>query len=112
MLSFYQYLLYKIDTKRKAYKYYKKFPTKENYEIYAHCRNVVTFEVRKAKLEKEINLAKQSKTNPKLIYQYISSKTKSKESIPNLCTPEGGTTKTDNDKAKVLNNFFSSVFTV
>ena len=104
-------LLDKIDMKRKSYKYYKKFRTTENYETYVYFRNLVTFEVRKTKLEKEINLARRSKTNPKLIYQYISSKTKTKDTIPNLDKPEGGTTTDDKEKASVLNKFFGSVFT-
>ena len=105
-------LLHSLQLKRKAFKYYKKFPTKENYSSYTFYRNQVTREVKKAKRLKEIDLAKKSKTNPKLVYQYISSKTKNKDNIPDLDTPDGDTTKSDTEKAKVLNNFFGSVFNV
>ena len=104
-------LLTKIQSKRKAYKYYKRFRTTENYQYYTTIRNDVTNSVKKAKLLKEIELAKISKSNPKAIYQYVSSKSKVKESIPDLESPNGEFTKNDSEKAHVLNTFFGSVFT-
>ena len=57
-------------------------------------------------------MAKNSKTDPKSVYAYISSQTKPREIIPDLSKPDGSLTKTDYDKSEVLNTIFSSVFMV
>ena len=44
-------------------------------------------------------------------YQYVKSKTKPKENISSLLKEDGSLTKDDSEKAEVLNNYFSSVFT-
>ena len=46
-------LLNKLDLKRKAFKYYKKYPSTTNYTIYTRYRNQVIWECRKAKKNKE-----------------------------------------------------------
>ena len=46
----------------------------------------------------------------KLLYQYISSKSKPKETISNLLNKDGKLTESDLEKAEVLNSFFASVF--
>ena len=51
------------------------------------------------------------KTNPKLFYQYVSSKTKPRDHISNLKKPDGTLTENDLEKAEVLKTFFHSVFT-
>ena len=54
---------------------------------------------------KERNIAKLIKTNPKLFYQYVSSKTKPREQISNLKKPDGTLTENDLEKAEVLKTF-------
>ena len=76
-------LLSKIHRKRVAFKTYKKYPTKSNYNIYAKLRNQVKWESRKALKQKEKKIALDSKNNPKALYQYVYSKTKTKENISN-----------------------------
>jgi hypothetical protein len=104
-------MLDKIHLKRRAFKMYKKYPTQANYNAYAKARNQVKWESRKMVKERESLLAKEAKVNPKKFYQYVSSRTKSKESVNNLLKEDGSLTQTDADKADVLNVFFSSVFT-
>ena len=101
----------KIKSKRSAFKYYKKYPTVLNYNTYAKLRNQVKWACKKAKREREQKVADDAKTNPKAFYQYVASKTKSKETIPNLQKSNGSLTEDDLGKAEELNNFFSSVFT-
>ena len=71
-----QTLLDKIRQKRRAHKHYKKFKTLDNYNAYAKARNQVKWEMRKAVKNKEAKIAKEIKTNPKVFYQYVSSRTK------------------------------------
>ena len=60
-------------------------------------------------------IAQGAKTNPKGVYNYVNSKTKMKVGVPNLLksSDNDGTNLTENDKekAEVLADFFSSVFT-
>ena len=63
----------------------------------------------------ERDIAKESKTIPKKFWQYVNKKTKIKQGIPDLVyeDEDGEDTSTTNDKekAEVLADFFSSVFT-
>jgi len=72
----------------------------------------VKWATRKFVKEKEIRLARNIKNNSKILFNYVSSKTKPKEAVSNLITPSGDLTNDDKGKADVLNNFFASVFTV
>ena len=103
-------VLEKIRNKREAFKCYKKFRTKENYNVYAGARNQVKWALRRAEIDKELNLAQNIKSRPKAFYNYVSSKTKPKEHVQNIKTISG-MTKNDKEKADALNTFFVSVFT-
>ena len=104
-------ILHKVRLKRSAYKYYKKYPTTKNYNIYCKFRNQVKWETRKSVILKEKSIAKQVKTNPKLFYQYVSSKIKTRDPISNLKKSDGTLTTNNQEKADVLKSFFHSVFT-
>ena len=104
-------LLSALQYKRKTFKNFKKNPTQKNHNEYVHYRNLVNKEVKKAKRKKELKIAQEAKTNPKALFQYISSKTKPKETIPNLEKPDGSKTENDHDKVNVLSDFFCSVYT-
>ena len=104
-------VLDKIKIKRKAYKWFRKYRTKENFNAYAKARNQVTWVLRKQIKQKELLIAKNIKTNPKTFFNYVTSRCKSKETVSSLLTPLGELTKTDKEKAEVLNEFFASVFT-
>ena len=64
----------------------------------------------------EQNIVKNIKTNPEAFWQYVQSNLKIKASIPDLIKP--GTeenpsfTETDEEKAGVLSNYFSSAFRI
>ena len=55
--------------------------------------------------------ALESKQNPKAFYLYAQSKLKTRSAISQLIQDDGSLTTTDKDKANVLNNFLTSVFT-
>ena len=103
-------ILEKIHDKRKAFAYFKKYPTHTNEQNYHFHRNVVNSAVKKAKLTKELNIANKIKTNPKCFFNYVNSQLKPRECISNLKREDGSMTETDQEKAEVLNSFFSSVF--
>ena len=83
---------------------------------YNKIRNKVVKLVRKARRKYEQNLAMEAKANPKKVWQYINSKSKTRSGIGELYTnpADQKSNKTDNDeeKANILADFFSSVFTV
>ena len=62
--------------------------------------------VKKAKRSKELKIAKEAKFNPKVLFQYISSQNKPRETIPDLDKPDGTQTDNDRDKVNVLSDFF------
>ena len=105
-----QTLLSLLQDKRKAFKYYKKYPTENNLNTYHYFRNQVNIEVKKAKVLKEINISKFTKTNPKVFYKYVNSQIKHIEKVANLLKENNEYTENDQEKADTLNNFFSSVF--
>ena len=74
-------------------------------------RNIVNKMSKKAKRQKELQVANEAKTNPKALFKYIASKTKPKESVPNLEKQDGNLTVNDTEKVKVLSDFFKSVYT-
>merc|ERR1711923_415346 len=105
-------LLSAFQMKRKAFKVFKKYPSTNNHNTYVFYRNLVNKEVRKAKRTKELKVAKESKLNPKALFQYIASKTKPKDKIPDLEKSDGTLTKSDKEKVEVLSDFFKSVYTI
>jgi len=58
----------------------------------------------------ELNLARDAKNNKKGFYRYVSQKRQVKESVLPLMRKKGNLVSTD-EKAEVLNNIFTSVFT-
>ena len=59
-----------------------------------------------------MNIAQESKRNPKLFYSYISNKNRIKDSIGPILDESGNLTSDNINVANTLNNFFVSVFTV
>ena len=87
----------------------------ERYKEYCKLRNKVKSLTRKAVKNKEIEIAKDVKNNPKKFWQYTKSKIKTRIGISDLImNKENGVetlTNSDKDKANTLSDFFSSVVT-
>ncbi|CAM4639936.1 unnamed protein product [Lepidochelys kempii] len=68
-------------------------------------------EIRKAKSQMELQLARDVKSNKKGFFRYVSNKKKVKESVGPLLNEGGNLVTEDVEKANELNAFFASVFT-
>jgi hypothetical protein len=82
-----------------------------DYKEYCSARNKATTEVKRAKRDFEKQIAKEVKKNPKTFWKYVNSKMKTTTRVSDLEQEDGTLTTSDQEKANVLNGFFSSVFT-
>ena len=101
-----------IKKKYVMYKRYKSSKSHYDYQKYIESRNIAKREIKNSLKEYERKISKESKTNIKSFWKYVNNKLKRSTGISNLLKKDGTLTVDDNEKASVLNNFFSSVFTV
>ncbi|KFQ63342.1 hypothetical protein N334_13791, partial [Pelecanus crispus] len=102
-------VLVKLKNKRELHRQWKQGQV--SWGEYRETTQLCREEVRQAKAQLELNLARDVKNNKKGFYKYINQKRKVKESVPPLMNKNGDLVSTDKEKAEVLNNFFASVFT-
>ena len=85
-----------------------------DFNAYKCCRNKVKALVKDIYKNEQINIARDCKSNPKRFWNYVTSKTKSHQNIAELkyINDSGIQVKasSDQDKANVLSNYFSTVF--
>ena len=100
-----------IRKKRRLWETYRRSKDYEEYQAYQKVQKEARMLVRRAKRNFEKKLAKEAKRKPKLFYSYLKSRTSNKQSVGPLKT--GEKMVSDNTgMADILNNFFTSVFTV
>lgn len=100
----------KVKAKHKSFNRYLRTRDGEDYKAYCRDRNRARKATRRAARAYERKIAKNSKYNPKAFFKLVNQKTKVKSTIGDLHS-DGKTATTDTEKAEVLNDFFSSVFT-
>ncbi|KAK4816396.1 hypothetical protein QYF61_016713 [Mycteria americana] len=103
-----QELLVKLKGKKEMHRQWKQGQV--SWEQYRDAAWLCRDGVRKAKVQREPNFARDTKNN-KGFYRYVSQKRKVKESVTLLMKMTGKLVTTDEEKAEVLNNSFASVFT-
>ena len=111
-------LIEKLQLYAKKYRFRKKFiDTKDAkvYVEYCRCSNQVRGLTRKAAKLQEKDIAKKTKSNSKVFWRFVNSKTKVISTIPEVYTTTNKPdpdkmTKNDDEKADVLGKFFSSVY--
>ncbi|KAK4805322.1 hypothetical protein QYF61_018185 [Mycteria americana] len=94
--------------KKRVYDLWKKGrASQEDYkDVVRLCRD----KIRRAKVKLELNLASAVKDNKKCFYKYINNKRRAKENLHPLLDAGGNIVTKDEEKAEVLNAFFSSFF--
>ena len=75
-------------------------------------RNKLRSLTRKLRHDHEYQLAINIKLNPKAFWKYTNSRLKTRSKIADLTRQDGSIATTEEDKAELLNEFFSSVFTL
>ncbi|CAJ0923047.1 unnamed protein product [Ranitomeya imitator] len=101
-----------INSKKKAFALLKQDGTIEALKNYREKNTLSKKLIKAAKKETEKHIAKESKTNPKLFFNYINSKRIKTENVSPLKNSEERMVVDDEEKANILNTFFSTVFTV
>ena len=100
-----------LKRKRTKWKKFNYCRNPQNRELYAQARNEAKRKVKEAKRDYEKEVASKSKSNPKVFWKYIQSKTKVKDEIKCIEDSEGDIHTDDTIKAELLNSYFTSVFT-
>ena len=98
---------------RKKYKMWKKYcetDSYQNYVKYTKARNQARWATRQAMKGYEKQIAKNIKKNPKPLWKYVKSKSKTRDSIPDL-EWEQKIVVNNQEKAEVLDHFFVITFT-
>ena len=103
--------LAKVKKKHQAWKIYKRTQEGKDYQEYVRARNQARGATRQAVRDFEKLVAKNVKENPKAFWKYAKSKTQTRTGIADLRKPDGELTCTEEEKAEILNEFFSQVFT-
>ena len=88
----------------------------KHYAEYCSVRNQVRAVTRKLQKQYKLKLAKYAKSNPKAVWKYMNSKTKTRECVSDLnIDPQDDKsrlTNCDKEKAEILGKFFSSVYNI
>ena len=100
-----------IREKHRKWKRYKYCKNVSNFNKYKQARNCVVKELRKSKYRYEKDLTTRIKSDSKLFWSHVRSRTKTKSTIGALKSEHGTLAVVDKERAKHLNNYFASVFT-
>src|ERR1051325_4277589 len=101
-----------INIRNKAWERFERSPIYVTHSKYKSFRNKANKVIKKAKRNFEKKLADKIKTDPKSFYAYIKSKYKTKVSIGPLIKKKGQIVTRNDEMSHILNEYFSSVFTV
>ena len=105
-------LLVKIKKKHRQWTRYMETRDPRHFNEFCRLRNQIKREVRNVKKHKEKLVANHAKENPKGFWKFIKSKTSNREGVHPLANATDQLVFRDEDKAEVLANQFSSVYTI
>jgi hypothetical protein len=98
-----------ITAKRKAWQTWKYSASPEHYEKYRNAAGIVKNATNLGRLKYEEQMVNLTKKDSKSFFKFIKSQLRRNASIPALHGPHG-VALSDQDKATLLNSYFSSVF--
>ena len=100
--------------RKKCYLWRKYLSTKSTFDNtkYKRCKNKLRALTRSLRKNFEMSISINSKSKPKLFWNYAKSRLKTRQNISSLRKEDGTTATTAADKAETLNKFFASVFTL
>ena len=98
--------------KAKRWRQYRTTGAAVDHDHYVKALNTATKIVKEAKRAFELKLAKNIKTDAKSFFSYARSKQRTKETISPLINDNGEAVEEPKEQANILNDFFSSVFTI
>ena len=101
-----------IKRRNRAWSNYEERPEYQRLQKYRKLRNKVNKAIKAAKRNFEETLADKIKVEPKAFYSYVRSKSKTVGKIGPLLDNTGKIIETNSEMCEVLNDYFSSVFTV
>ena len=97
--------------KHTRWKKYQYCQTNTNKGLYETAKREARNEIKAAKMGYEKRLSENIKTNSKAFWNYVQSKTKTRESVGNLIDDRGELVTDGIKKTTILKEFFTSVFT-
>ena len=97
--------------KEKLWRIYSLSQDMLDYCRYTQCRNQLRALTRRLRRDLEEKLARNVKSNPKAFWRYSNTRLRTKAKLDDLVDDSGRTVSDDTGKAKLLNAFFSSIFT-
>ena len=102
-----------VRLKHKRWQKYIHCKTEQNLNLYKRARNNATSEIRTSLYNYEKDMAGKIKSDSKIFWKYVRSKSKTKSTIGRVEKEGGGgcTTTSDEETANVLNDYFATVFT-
>ncbi|XP_069140986.1 uncharacterized protein [Argopecten irradians] len=101
----------KIRKKSRLWTKYLHCKTTTNFDNYKKARNEATKALRLSKYSYEQDIASKIKTNPKLFWKYVRSKTKTAPTMFSVKSTDGIITQDPLEVANIMKNYFASVFT-
>jgi len=105
----------KISKKHRLWTRYMETRDIKIFSKYKSARNAVCREIRKINREQQQEVAAQCKENPKKFWKFINNKRNNRSGIGDLVTTDSHgnnvTITSNDDKANVLGNYFSQIFT-
>ncbi|KAF2351887.1 Reverse transcriptase domain, partial [Trinorchestia longiramus] len=96
---------------RTQHKRLKRYQTESHRQEHIHACRAVKRTIKSTKRNKEITVAAQAKTKPKSYYKYVNDRRFKRDTIGPLIDSDGSTQTSNKSKAKILNTYFTSVFT-
>ena len=99
-----------LKRKRTRWKKYKYCKSPENKNLYVQARSEAKRKVKEAKHDYEKEVASKTKTDSKVFWKFVQSKTKVKEEIKYIEDQQGDIHTDDTSKAELINSYFTSVY--